>query len=189
MSSRTGAASFAVLLAALPAHAAGQIGRSVGIDTGVQQRTVAEMRLAGREPFQEPPDPVVDEAVGLIRKAFPSIPRIYVVDPAALKLKTSSPKTPAFRVWFGDRVNQNIFVNKFGDLYRYASDGDPCALKSLAGVLAHEVAHTLTKDEREPSRVELSVLGEFLEDPSIRLSERTCLIQRRKAVQEHGGIK
>jgi len=83
----------------LPEQAAGQTGLIVGIETGpVQKKTVGETRVAASrevraatpEVFREPPDPVVDQAVGLIKKPFASIPRIYVVDPAALKLKMGS---------------------------------------------------------------------------------------------------
>lgn len=177
MSTRTCAASLAglLMLTVLPEHAAAQS---------------PPTRITAAAPeVREPRDPVVDEAVRLIKKRFGPIPRIYVVDPASLRVKTSSTKTPAFRIWYGDQVNPNIFVNKFGDLYKYASSGDPCALKSLAGVLAHEVTHTRTKDEMEPSRVELGMLDEFLRDPSIGLAERTCLTERRKTVVQYGGIK
>jgi len=177
MSTRTCAASLAglLMLTVLPEHAAAQS---------------SPMRITAAAPeVREPRNPVVDEAVRLIRKRFASIPRIYVVDPAALKLNTSLTKTPAFRVWYGDQVNPNIFVNKFGDLYKYARSGDRCALKCLAGLLAHEVTHTWTKDEMEASRVELSVLDEFLKDPSTQLPEHICLIQRKKAVRQHAGIK
>jgi hypothetical protein len=88
----------------LPEQAAGQTGLIVGIETGpVQKKTVGEMRIAATrqvraataEVFPEPPDPVVDETVGSIRKPLASIPRIYVIDPAALKLKMGSGPLPA----------------------------------------------------------------------------------------------
>lgn len=86
-------------------------------------------------------------------------------------------------------MNPSVFVNRFGDLYREASRGDTCALKALAGVVAHEITQTTTKDEAEPTRVEMKLLDEFLEDPTIPLAERSCLIQRKKAVREHGRMK
>jgi hypothetical protein len=137
----------------------------------------------------QPPDPVVGAAVALIQPRVPSLPRIVVVDPATLKVVTSSSKTPAFRVWYGDQVDPTVFVNKFADLYREAGRGDSCALKSLAALLAHEIAHTRTRNELEPSKVEAQLLDQFLKDPTVSLPERTCLVERRKTVVQYGVVR
>ncbi len=157
------------------------------------ENTLAEQRdAASKRPspdLEQPPDPVVRAAIALIQPRLASLPRIDVVDPATLQVRTSSPKTPAFRLWYGDQVDPTVFVNKFGDLYREAGRGDACALKSLAALLAHEIAHARTKNELEPSTIETQVLDDFLKDPMVALPERTCLIERRKTVLQYGAVK
>jgi hypothetical protein len=159
----------------------------------VPDNALAEQRDGGSKrpnpDLAQPADPVISAAVALIQRRLPSVPRIDVVDPATLKVTTSSSKTPAFRLWYGDQVNPTVFVNKFGDLYSLAARGDSCALKSLAALLAHEIAHTRTKSELEPSRIEAQVLDEFLKDPMVAWPERTCLIERRKTVLQYGVAK
>ncbi len=175
----------ALMLAVLLQPRAGDAsGAGPARNDATQNRTADDRATAANRAGPQGTDPVVDAAIALLAKRFPAIPRVYVVDPAALKVTMASTSTAAFRIWYGDRINPNIFVNKFAYLYLDARDGDACALKSLAAVLAHEVTHSSSKDELEPSRVELSVIDDFLADVSTRMSERTCLGNRRSVIEQ-----
>ncbi len=151
-----------------------------GTCASAQQLTRTKGPAASRA--TEEREPAIAAAVALIADRFTSIPRIYVVDPALVNVRIP---VAGFRIWYGDRVNPNVYVSKFSEIYRAAASGDACGLKVLAALLAHEIAHSYTKDEAEPTRAEIAVLDRFIAEPATSMREEACLSARRGAVQTH----
>jgi hypothetical protein len=137
----------------------------------------------------DPGDRVVREATSLVANRLASLPVVQAVDPRDVGVSLPSINTPAFRIHVGRQVDPVIFVNSSSDLYRRAREGDRCALKSLAAVLVHEMAHSATRDDRVASRLELEVLDWLIRQPSTGIGEQTCLMERQAEIRVYAGLK
>jgi hypothetical protein len=136
----------------------------------------------------EPDDPVVRAAKDLIAGHVSSLPVVYATDPTDLNVTLPSLNMPAFRIYYGNWVNPSIFLNRRSITYKQAIGGNRCALKTLAAILVHEMAHSSTKDDKVASQRELDMLAVFLREPSTGIEEQMCLMDRQRAVRQYAGL-
>ena len=136
----------------------------------------------------------VHPAIDAVRKLLTPfeqapLPRIYVVDPVALKVKTQA-NTAAFRLWRGGAADPNVFVNARADLWQRASRGERVATIALSAAIAHEIVHGRTKNEGPATQGEIEILQYFVgHDASLTNEERAMLYHAIEAAKRYGGHK